>query len=90
VTKARLLLSIAAHSVQEHFALVEGLDGEDGFLGFEVDFSRAGASLVEVGTASFAEPRTADWTVREPGRWGRKHAVPGRDFSVAPAPGVRA
>jgi dihydroorotate dehydrogenase (NAD+) catalytic subunit len=212
VKRARVFVSIAAHSVDEYFALVEGLDGEDGFLGFEVNLScpndtkrggapfaldpeavaavlagcrartrrplvaklapndpalertvriatdagadgltlvntlpgillgrggrpelgagpggmsgpalrpvgllavrrarqathlplvgvggvgsgadavayaRAGASLVQVGTASFAEPRTSERIVRELGRWGRRNAAPSWDSLVAPAP----
>lgn len=39
VRRARVFVSIAAHSVDEYLALVEGLDGEDGFLGFEVNLS---------------------------------------------------
>ena len=216
VRKARVFVSIAAHSVAEYFALVEGLDGEDGFLGFEVNLScpndtkrggapfaldpeavaavisgcrartsrpllaklapndpalentvrvatdagadgltlvntlpgillrqdgvpelgagpgglsgpalrpvgllavrkarhatrlplvgvggvgngvdavayaRAGASLVEVGTASFADPRSGERIVRELGRWGSRHGVPSWDSLVAPVPGAEA
>lgn len=39
VRRARVFVSIAAHSEGEYLALVEGLDGEDGFLGFEVNLS---------------------------------------------------
>lgn len=35
----------------------------------------AGASLVQVGTASFAEPRTAERIVRELARWGRRQGI---------------
>lgn len=39
VRRARVFVSVAAHTVDEYLALVEGLDGEDGFLGFEVNLS---------------------------------------------------
>ena len=39
VAKARVLVSLAGHDVEEYFRLVEGLDGEDGFLGFEINLS---------------------------------------------------
>jgi len=39
VRRARVLVSIAGHSPEEYVALVEGFDGEDGFLGFEVNLS---------------------------------------------------
>lgn len=39
VRRARVFVSIAAHTVDEYLSLVEGLDGEDGFLGFEVNLS---------------------------------------------------
>ena len=39
VKRARVLLSIAGHRVEEFFQLVEGFDGEEGFLGFEVNLS---------------------------------------------------
>ena len=39
VRRPRVLVSIAGHRVEEYLALVEGLDGEDGFLGFEVNLS---------------------------------------------------
>jgi dihydroorotate dehydrogenase (NAD+) catalytic subunit len=39
VRKARVLVSLAGHRVQDYFTLVEGLDGADGFLGFEVNLS---------------------------------------------------
>jgi len=50
-----------------------------------VAYARAGASLVEVGTASFAEPRAAFRIVRELERWGRAHGVGRWDDLVAPA-----
>jgi len=212
VRRARVFVSIAAHSVEEYLALVEGLDGEDGFLGFEVNLScpndtkrggapfaldpeavatvvsgcrartqrpllaklapndpalehtvrvatdagadgltlvntlpglllgdegrpelgagpggmsgpalrpagilavrkargathlplvgvggvsngadaaayaRAGASLVEVGTASFADPRSGERIVRELERWGRTHQVPSWSSLLPPTP----
>lgn len=39
VRRARVFLSVAGHTVQEFFQLVEGLDGENGFLGFEINLS---------------------------------------------------
>ncbi len=39
VHRARVFVSIAGHTVLEFFQLVEGLDQEDGFLGFEINLS---------------------------------------------------
>jgi len=39
VKKARVLVSLAGHTVEDYFQLVEGLDGCDGFLGFELNLS---------------------------------------------------
>lgn len=39
VHRARVFVSIAGHTVPEFFQLVEGLDQEDGFLGFEINLS---------------------------------------------------
>ena len=39
VRRARVFVSVAGHTVDEFFRLVEGLDAEDGFLGFEVNLS---------------------------------------------------
>lgn len=39
VRRAKVFVSVAAHSEEEYLTLVEGLDGEDGFLGFEVNLS---------------------------------------------------
>jgi dihydroorotate dehydrogenase (NAD+) catalytic subunit len=39
VRKARVFVSLAGHTVEEFFQLVEGLDGSDGFLGFEMNLS---------------------------------------------------
>src|SRR5688500_6896004 len=39
LVKARVLVSLAGHNVDEYFRLVEGLDGEKGFLGFEINLS---------------------------------------------------
>lgn len=36
---AQVLVSVAGHRVDEYFRIVEGLDGEDGFLGFELNLS---------------------------------------------------
>jgi len=39
VHKARVFVSVAGHTVQEFFDLVEGLDAAEGFLGFEINLS---------------------------------------------------
>lgn len=39
VKRAHVLVSLAGHTVEEYFRLVEGLDDGDGFLGFEVNLS---------------------------------------------------
>lgn len=39
VRRPRVLVSIAGHTPAEYLALVEGLDGEDGFVGFEINLS---------------------------------------------------
>jgi dihydroorotate dehydrogenase (NAD+) catalytic subunit len=39
VRSARVFVSVAGHVVEEYFRLVEGLDGSDGFLGFEINLS---------------------------------------------------
>ena len=39
IFRPRVLISIAGHTVVEFFTLVEGLDSEDGFLGFEINLS---------------------------------------------------
>lgn len=39
VKRAQVLVSLAGHTVEEFFELVEGLDDADGFLGFEVNLS---------------------------------------------------
>jgi len=39
VRNAQVLVSLAGHTVGQYFELIEGLDGEDGFLGFEVNLS---------------------------------------------------
>jgi dihydroorotate dehydrogenase (NAD+) catalytic subunit len=39
VRNARVFVSIAGHTVDEYLRLVEGLDGVDGFVGFEVNLS---------------------------------------------------
>jgi dihydroorotate dehydrogenase (NAD+) catalytic subunit len=39
LTKARVFVSLAGHTVEEYFRLVEGLDAEEGFLGFEINLS---------------------------------------------------
>ena len=42
-----------------------------------VSFLRAGASLVQVGTASFADPRAAPRMVRSLAEWGRRKGIRG-------------
>lgn len=39
VRRARVFVSLAGHTVEDYFALVEGLDDSDGFLGFELNLS---------------------------------------------------
>jgi dihydroorotate dehydrogenase (NAD+) catalytic subunit len=39
VKRAHVLVSLAGHTVEDYFSLVEGLEGADGFLGFEVNLS---------------------------------------------------
>ena len=39
VKRAQVLVSLAGHTVEEYFRLVEGLDDVEGFLGFEVNLS---------------------------------------------------
>jgi dihydroorotate dehydrogenase (NAD+) catalytic subunit len=39
VARARVFVSLAGHTVQDYFRLVEGLDDADGFLGFEINLS---------------------------------------------------
>ncbi|MDA0329729.1 MAG: dihydroorotate dehydrogenase [Gemmatimonadetes bacterium] len=39
VRRARVFVSVAGHTVEEFFQLLEGLDGADGFLGFELNLS---------------------------------------------------
>lgn len=39
VRRARVLVSVAGHTVDEYFQLIEGLDPSDGFVGFEVNLS---------------------------------------------------
>lgn len=39
VKHAQVLVSLAGHTVEDYFKLVEGLDDADGFLGFEVNLS---------------------------------------------------
>jgi dihydroorotate dehydrogenase (NAD+) catalytic subunit len=51
-----------------------------------VAYARAGASLVQVGTASFADPRAGARIVRELRRWGDRAGVPAWDALVAPHP----
>ena len=49
-------------------------------------YARAGASLVQVGTASFADPRAGTRLVRALDRWGRRYGVAAWQDLVRPAP----
>ena len=51
-----------------------------------VAYARAGASLVQLGTASFAAPRAAERLVRRLERWGRRSGVATWQDLVAPSP----
>ena len=50
-----------------------------------VAYARAGASLVQLGTASFADPRAAERLVRRLERWGRRSGVGSWQDLVAPS-----
>ena len=39
VRRARVLVSVAGHTLDEYFRLIEGLDAADGFVGFEINLS---------------------------------------------------
>jgi dihydroorotate dehydrogenase (NAD+) catalytic subunit len=49
-----------------------------------VAFARAGACLVQVGTATFADPRAALRVAKGLGRWGARHGVEAWEDLVAP------
>jgi dihydroorotate dehydrogenase (NAD+) catalytic subunit len=51
-----------------------------------VAYARAGAKLVQLGTASFADPRAGLALVRGLGRWGRRKGIGAWSDLVAPAP----
>ena len=51
-----------------------------------VAYARAGASLVQMGTASFADPRAGTGLVRRLERWGRGQGIEAWTDLVAPAP----
>ncbi|HET9949296.1 MAG TPA: dihydroorotate dehydrogenase [Longimicrobiales bacterium] len=60
VSRARVFVSVAGHTVQEFFTLVERLDGAPGFLGFELNLScpndaRRGDSLFALDPEAVAE-----------------------------------
>jgi len=39
VRRARVLVSVAGHTLDDYFRLIEGLDAADGFVGFEINLS---------------------------------------------------
>ena len=78
------LLAVRKARAATHLPLV-GVGGV-GSAQDAVAYARAGASLVEVGTATFAEPRAAARIVRDLERWGRAHGVNRWDDLVAPGP----
>jgi dihydroorotate dehydrogenase (NAD+) catalytic subunit len=51
-----------------------------------VAYARAGATLVQLGTASFADPRAGLSLVRGLARWGRRKGIGAWSDLVAPAP----
>ena len=83
------LLPIGLRAVEEarrHTSLP--LIGVGGVLGpaDAVAYARAGAKLVQLGTASFADPRAGLALVRGLGRWGRRKGIGAWSDLVAPAP----
>ena len=83
------LLPIGLRAVEEarrHTSLP--LIGVGGVLGpaDAVAYARAGAKLVQLGTASFADPRAGLALVRGLGRWGRRKGIGAWTDLVAPAP----
>jgi dihydroorotate dehydrogenase (NAD+) catalytic subunit len=83
------LLPIGLRAVEEarkHTSLP--LIGVGGVLGpaDAVAYARAGATLVQLGTASFADPRAGSRLVRRLERWGRRSGVAAWQHLVAPAP----
>jgi len=83
------LLPIGLRAVEEarkHTTLP--LIGVGGVLGpaEAVAYARAGATLVQLGTASFADPRAGLSLVRGLGRWGRRKGIGAWSDLVAPAP----
>jgi dihydroorotate dehydrogenase (NAD+) catalytic subunit len=65
----------AVETARKHTTLP--LLGVGGILGAAdaVSYARAGASLVQLGTASFADPRAGERTARDLASWGRAHGV---------------
>jgi dihydroorotate dehydrogenase (NAD+) catalytic subunit len=83
------LLPIGLRAVEEarkHTNLP--LIGVGGVLGpaEAVAYARAGATLVQLGTASFADPRAGLSLVRGLARWGRRKGIGAWSDLVAPAP----
>ena len=73
VRDAQVLVSVAGHTVEQYFEMIEGLDGEDGFLGFEVNLSCPNDAK-RGGTALCA---------RRHGRRGHPRGLPGADPAAA-------
>lgn len=78
------LLAVRRARAVTHLPLV----GVGGVLGAAdaVAYARSGASLVEVGTASFADPRASLRIQRDLERWGPAHGVTTWDALAAPRP----
>ncbi len=74
------LLSIGVHAVwRARLRVSAPLVGVGGVRGHRdcVQYLLAGASLVQVGTATLADPRTAERIVRRLSAYGRRHAIDG-------------
>jgi dihydroorotate dehydrogenase (NAD+) catalytic subunit len=81
----------AVETARKHTTLP--LLGVGGILGAAdaVSYARAGASLVQLGTASFADPRAGERVARDLASWGRARGVAAwNDLVARPEPAVRA
>ncbi len=78
------LLAVRRARAATHLPLV-GVGGVTHALD-AVAYARAGASLVQVGTASFADPRAGTRIVKGLRRWGARRGVEAWRDLVAPAP----